>query len=184
MSLWVLWSLATHACKGSGVSGHTCPHMFSVKAKEKTLAIKYTWLLRTAWDLDQSLENVLTVLSMLALPSLPGRVLMCSTQPLPKDSLLHLREPRDQNGRICLPSLISATLYKGATSLQSPAVSADIVSMGTLLYLWLSVQTPVSAVLKGVHTCTQHVPPDAHPWQLRKTAMLFCLVVMVLDKFF
>lgn len=122
---------------------------------------------------------------MFALPSLPGMVLMRSSQLLPKDSLLHLRETRGQNVRICLPSLISGTLHKGATSLYSPAVSADLVStIGTLLYLWLSVQTPVRAVLKDVHTCTQHVPTRCSSLTTGKTAMLFCLVVMVLDKYF
>lgn len=163
MSLWVLCSLTMHTCKGTGVSVHTCPHMFSVEAKEKALAIKYTCLLRTAWDLDQSLENVLTVLSMLALPSLPGRVLMRSTQPLPKDSLLRLREPRGQNDRIWLPSPISTTLHKGATSLQSPAVSADIVSiMGTLLYPMAFCAGSRECYLKGcAHThpaCSHQMP--------------------------
>lgn len=101
-----LSSLTLHTCKGIGLNGHTCPHMFSVKVKEKKLAIKDMWLLRTEWDLGHSLENVLTVLTKFASPSGPDIAFMCSTQKPHKYSPLHLWEPRGKNVRICLSSLI------------------------------------------------------------------------------
>lgn len=103
---------------------------------------------------------------------------------LPKYSPLHLRDPRGKNDWICLSSLISITLRKEATSLQSPAVSADIVNiMGTVLYGFLCRLQWVLSYSVCTHAFSM-LPPDAHPWQLKKTVMLFCLVVMVLDKLF
>lgn len=115
-----------HKCRDIRLlSGHMCIHMFSVKAIKQTLAIKNIKLIlermssKTPQNLDNSLgksqRTSYTVCLILNCKRLCSYAKLA--QRLPKNSSLPLIEPRSENYKICLSSLIAMILHqKTATS--------------------------------------------------------------------
>lgn len=149
-----------------------CIHVFSVKALKQTLAIKNIKLIlehksfKTPQNLDNSLRKIQTSSYTVCLILNYRR--LCSyakcTQRLPKNPSLPLIEPRSENLKICVSSLISILLcQKAATSKLYQTLSAllthlEMLVHNMLLCITLCADSHYHSHMRHSHICTQHVP--------------------------